>query len=67
MKAEDYLHKKCSFMAPDGRQLVGIVVECVETTPFGLGKIPDFTVTIRGSSGRTMTVSATEAYLQLSD
>lgn len=67
MKAEDYLHKKCSFMAADGRRLVGIITECIETIPFGPGKIPDFTVTIRGASGATMTVSATESYLQLTE
>lgn len=65
--AQDYLQKPCSFIAPDGRELAGMIVECVETTPFGPGAIPDYRIVVRGSSGRTMSVSLVESHLKTTD
>lgn len=67
MTAKDYLQKPCSFVSPEGKELVGIIVECVESVPYGPGQIPDFLVTVRGSSGLKLTVSLCETYLKTTD
>lgn len=67
MTVDSYLHKPCSFDDPNhaGARLVGIITECVTTKPFGKGEIPDFKVTIRGNSGRTLETTVCAAHLQL--
>lgn len=67
MTAKDLLQKPCSFIAPDGKELAGMIVEAVETSPYGPGQIPDFRVVVRGASGRTMSVSLCESYLRTTD
>lgn len=67
MTAKDLLQKPVSFMSPEGRELVGIVVEAVETVPYGPGQVPDYLCTVRGESGRKMTVSLVASYLRTTD
>lgn len=64
MKTTDLIGKPCSFIAPDGRELVGMITEAIETVPYGKGQIPDFVCKVRGASGRTMEVSLVESYLR---
>ncbi len=67
MTAKDLLQHPCMFFLPDGKELHGMITESVEAPPFGVGQIPDFLVTVRGSSGRTMTVSLVETHLRTTD
>ncbi len=66
MTAKDLLQKPCSFMH-QGKELVGLIIEAVEAPPFGAGEIPDFICVVRGSSGRTLTVSLCQSYLKTTD
>lgn len=50
-----------------GKRLVGIVTAATLAEPWGKGKIPDFTVTVRGCSGRMLTVSLVETYMRFPD
>lgn len=50
-----------------GQRVVGIVTDAVEAPPWGKGQIPDLTVTVRGQSGRLLTVSMVETYMTFPD
>ncbi len=67
MTAKDLLQRPCCFILPDGKEVNGIIVEAVEDLPYGPGEIPDFQVTVRGQSGRKVTVSLVESYLRTTD
>ena len=67
MTVKDLLQRPCQFITPEGKELSGMIVEAVETVPYGPGEIPDFKVTVRGQSGRTMTVSLVASYLRTTD
>lgn len=68
MTAKELLQRPCVFYTPEGTEMHGMIVEAVETTPYGPGKIPDFLVTVRGSnSGRKLTVSLVNSYLRTTD
>ncbi len=66
MTAKDLEQRPCSFIH-EGKELSGMIVEAVENTPYGPGKIPDFLVTVRGASGRKLTVSLVNSYLRTTD
>jgi hypothetical protein len=67
MTAKDLLQRPCMFITPEGQERHGMIVEAVEALPYGPGAIPDFKVTVRGQSGRTMSVSLVESYLRTTD
>lgn len=67
MTAKDLLQRPCMFFLPDGTEQHGIIVSAVEDLPYGAGEIPDFQVTVRGKSGKTVTVSLVESYLRTTD
>lgn len=66
LTADNLVGRSCSFQY-GGKTLVGVITEAKPAEPFGKGKIPDFTVTVRGKSGQTVTVSFVETYMSLSE
>lgn len=68
MKASDLVGKTVSFDHHSGdgsiRRLSGIITEAKENGRTLRGDIPDFLVTVRGSSGATKTVSYVETYMK---
>jgi hypothetical protein len=50
-----------------GKRLVGVIAEATDNGFSPVGKIPDAKVTIRGTSGATLTVSLVEANVQLKE
>lgn len=62
----DLIGLKCSF-EHNGKRVTGIITDAKPAEPFGKGRIPDFSVTVRGASGRTLTVSMCESYMSLPD
>jgi|GEM_PF-3232830 len=55
--------KQC-VVQPGAQRLTGVVTECVKAPPPKGWKRPDFTLTVRGKSGRTVTISLIENYAQ---
>jgi len=66
MNPKAMIGKPCCFQY-SGKELVGIIVDAVEAPPYGPGEIPDALVTVRGASGRQLTVSLVETYLKTTD
>jgi hypothetical protein len=64
--ATDLIGQRVSF-DHDGKRLAGIVTAAQSAEPWGRGKIPDFRVTVRGTSGRELTVSMVETYMSFPD
>ena len=61
MTASQIIGKPVSF-DHEGKRLSGIITDAVKAPNTTVGNIPDFTVTIRGRSGKTITTSFVEAY-----
>lgn len=66
IKPTDLIGQKASF-EHDGKRLTGIVTAAENTEPFGKGEIPDFLVTVRGSTGRELKVSMVSTYMTFPD
>lgn len=64
MKPDDLKGQSVRFNH-DGKTLVGVVVDALDNGVTPRGSIPDLLVTVRGGSGRTLTVSLVESHLQL--
>jgi hypothetical protein len=64
--ATDLIGQRVSF-DHDGKRLAGIVTKAESAPAFGPGKIPDFTVWVRGASGRELKVSLVESYMTFPD
>jgi len=56
---------KLGLAQPGAVQLVGQVVAITPASPTVRGNIPDFTVSIKGRSGRTANISLVETYLRI--
>jgi len=61
-----FIGKRCSF-EHESRSLAGVIIaqEYIGRTP--RGAIPDYRVTIRGQSGKTLTVSLVESRTSIHD
>lgn len=64
--ATDLVGISCSF-DHEGKRLTGVITEAKPAEPWGKSRIPDFTVSVRGQSGRTLTVSMVESYMTLNE
>jgi hypothetical protein len=66
-----FIGRQCSFNEPNPkgkpRRLVGIIESATYAGRFNRGMIPDYTLVIRGQSGKALTVSLVESYLSLTE
>lgn len=73
MTAPDFVGKVCAFFPktdavirgvrqPGTVRYVGQVIAAAPAPPVGPGKVPDFTLTVRGKTGKTATISMTLNY-----
>jgi len=78
MKAEDFVGKVCAFFPtkdavirgvrqPNTTRYHGQVIASADAPPVGKGKIPDFSLTVRGKTGKTLTISMTLNYATIHD
>lgn len=56
-----WVGRTCSFLK-DGKPLIGVVTAQRWAGRNNRGAIPDYTMTVRGASGRTMEISMVENY-----
>jgi hypothetical protein len=52
---------------PGTVRYVGQIIAATDAPPVGKGKVPDFTLTVRGKTGKTATISMTLNYATLHD
>lgn len=62
----DLVGLKCSF-DHHGKRLAGVITDAKDGGFAEPGHIPDLLVTVRGESGRTLTVSMVNTYMSLPD
>lgn len=65
----EIIGKSVSFDHPDHGdvRLVGVVIEAKDNGKTARGAIPDLLVTVRGASGKTLTVSFVESYMRVTE
>lgn len=78
MTAPDLVGKVCVFFPgtnaiirgvrqPGTIRYTGQVISATDAPPVGKGKVPDFTLTVRGKTGKTATISMTLNYATIHD
>lgn len=67
MTAKDYIGKAVTFYPASGKRTAGVVVEAKDNGRTARGDIPDLFMTIRGSTGATITVSQVEQHVQIKE
>jgi hypothetical protein len=78
MTAPEMVGKVCAFFhakdavirglrQPNTPRYDGQVIAAAPAPPVGTGKVPDFTLTVRGKTGKTLTISMTLNYATIYD
>lgn len=61
-----FVGKRCSF-DHQGKRLAGVITAQEYIGRTERGAIPDYRLTVRGQSGRTLTISLVESYTSISE